>query len=68
MAAAAVAEAAPAAEHEESGHAAFKMPPKESLISVLLDLSKPIAQRMRCIFYLRTIGGDDAVEALCKGE
>lgn len=45
----------------------FKFPPTEDLINVLLDLSKPIAQRMRAVFYLRTIGGDDAVQALCKG-
>lgn len=48
-----------------AGHAGFKMPPKDELKAVLLDLTKPIAQRMRSIFYLRTIGGDDAVETLC---
>jgi hypothetical protein len=55
-------------EAEAESHAHFKFPPKEELISVVTDLSKPIAQRMRSIFYLRTLGGDDAVEALCKGE
>jgi hypothetical protein len=55
-------------EAESESHAHFKFPPKDELISVVTDLSKPIAQRMRSIFYLRTLGGDDAVEALCKGE
>lgn len=42
----------------------FRMPEKSALIKVLHDLEKPIAQRMRAIFYLRTVGGDDAVAAL----
>ena len=49
---------------EESSTPAFRFPPKEELKAVLLDLSKPIAQRMRTIFYLRTIGGYGAV---CAG-
>jgi hypothetical protein len=75
---AAVAEAAPAAAapapapveaaEGSAGHGAFRFPPKDELKAVLLDLSKPVAQRMRAIFYLRTLGGDDAVEALCNGE
>lgn len=44
----------------------FKFPPTEELVATLLDLSRPIAARMRSIFYLRTIGGDEAVQALCK--
>lgn len=43
------------------------MPPREELAACLHDLSRPIAQRMRAIFYLRTLGGSDAVEALCIG-
>jgi deoxyhypusine monooxygenase len=46
----------------------FKFPPKEELCACVCDLSTPLAQRMRAIFYLRTLGGDDAVNALCKGE
>jgi deoxyhypusine monooxygenase len=49
------------------GHPAFRFPPKDELKAVLLDLSKPIAQRMRSIFYLRSLGGDDSVETLCAG-
>jgi deoxyhypusine monooxygenase len=50
-----------------AGHPAFRFPPKDELKAVLLDLSKPIAQRMRSIFYLRSLGGDDSVETLCAG-
>jgi hypothetical protein len=55
---------------DDSEHAAapgFKFPPKEDLLRVVGDLNRPIAQRMRAIFYLRTLGGEDAVQALCKG-
>ena len=45
-----------------------EIPPKEELISVVKDLAKPIAQRMRAVFYLRTLGGEDAVLALCEGK
>jgi hypothetical protein len=45
----------------------FVSPPMNELISTLLSLGKPIAQRMRCIFYLRTVGGDEAISALCAG-
>ncbi len=45
----------------------FKFPPKDEIISCLLDLERPIAARMRAIFYLRSLGGEDAVAALCKG-
>lgn len=44
----------------------FKFPPTESLCQVVQDLNAPIAQRMRSVFYLRTIGGEDAVKALCN--
>jgi deoxyhypusine monooxygenase len=53
---------------EEVEHKPFKFPPMEELKAVLLDLSKPIAQRMRSIFYLRTLGGDEAVKTLCAGK
>jgi hypothetical protein len=46
----------------------FKFPPKEDLIKIIGDLSRPLPQRMRSIFYLRTLGGQDSVEALCSGE
>lgn len=52
-------------ENTDSGFG-FKFPPKEEVIEALLDLSKPIAQRMRAVFYLRTMGGDDSIAALCK--
>ena len=45
----------------------FAFPPKEELLRVVSDLAMPIAQRMRAVFYLRTVGGDDAVESLCSG-
>jgi hypothetical protein len=45
----------------------FKFPPKDDLIATILNLDAPIAQRMRSIFYLRTLGGEDSVTALCKG-
>lgn len=59
---------AEAGEESSHGGSAFKFPPKEDLKAVLLNLDKPIAQRMRAIFYLRTLGGDDSVETLCAGE
>jgi hypothetical protein len=46
---------------------AFVTPPKDELIATLLDLEQPLPARMRSIFYLRTVGGSDAIEALCKG-
>jgi hypothetical protein len=63
-----VAAAGDAEAAAEGGSAGFVMPDKALLKRVLLDLSRPIAQRMRSIFYLRSIGGDDAVETLCAGE
>jgi hypothetical protein len=45
----------------------FKFPPKGELISIIQDLTRPLPQRMRSIFYLRTLGGEDSVEALCAG-
>jgi hypothetical protein len=66
-----MAAAAPSSGSELSAHSeaapGFKFPPKEDLLRVVGDLSRPIAQRMRAIFYLRTLGGEDAVQALCKG-
>ena len=47
----------------EGGH--FKFPPTPELVACVTDNSRPIAQRMRAVFYLRTVGGDVAVEALC---
>jgi deoxyhypusine monooxygenase len=43
----------------------FKCPPFSSLTSTLHDGSAPIAARTRAIFYLRTMGGAEAVSALC---
>jgi hypothetical protein len=54
-------------EVETSADRHARFPPKEDLKATLLDLTRPIAQRMRAIFYLRTLGGDDAVETLCTG-
>jgi len=45
----------------------FKFPPKEELIPLIKDLSRPLPQRMRSIFYLRTLGGEDSIAALCDG-
>lgn len=45
----------------------FKFPPKDELIPLIKDLSRPLPQRMRSIFYLRTLGGEDSVAALCEG-
>lgn len=44
----------------------FKFPPTPELVACVTDNSRPIAQRMRAVFYLRTIGGDVAVDALCR--
>ena len=44
----------------------FKCPPFTSLTLTLHDSQAPIAARTRAIFYLRTLGGDLAVSALCK--
>ena len=54
------------AEEEETSHAVpFRFPPKPVLFSTLADSKKPIAARMRSIFYLRSLGGEDSVSALC---
>jgi deoxyhypusine monooxygenase len=50
----------------ESEHRLRGFPPTPELVTCLLDHSRPIAQRMRAVFYLRTIGGEEAVSALCK--
>ena len=44
----------------------FKCPPFSSLTATLHDSDAPIAARTRAIFYLRTLGGELAVSALCK--
>lgn len=49
----------------EGGHH-FKFPPTPELVACVTDNTRPIAQRMRAVFYLRTIGGDVAVDALCR--
>ena len=45
--------------------AAFVTPPLADLLSTLHDLTRPIAARMRAIFYLRTLGGTENALALC---
>ena len=49
---------------EEAPHPAG-FPPLSSLLTTVVDLSRPLPQRMRAVFYLRTLGGAHAVEALC---
>lgn len=43
----------------------FATPPFATLVATLGDVSQPVAARMRSIFYLRTLGGPDAIGALC---
>ena len=45
--------------------ATFAFPPTEVLLAVVQDLAAPLPERMRAVFYLRTVGGDAAVAALC---
>ena len=48
---------------------AFVTPPRADLVSTLLDLSRPIASRMRAIFYLRSMGDEHLAEntaILCR--
>ena len=40
-------------------------PPMSELLSCLASPDRPIAARMRSVFYLRSLGGADAVAALC---
>lgn len=54
------------AEPAPSNDSTFKCPPLASLVAALRDGARPIAARMRAIFYLRTLGGADAVAALCE--
>lgn len=42
----------------------FRFPPRAELVAAVTDLAHPLAQRMRAVFYLRTLGGPDAVAAL----
>ena len=44
---------------------AFKFPSMPDLVCCLGDLSTPLPQRMRAVFYLRTLGGAEAVAGLC---
>jgi hypothetical protein len=43
----------------------FATPPFATLVATLGDAAQPVAARMRSIFYLRTLGGVDAIAALC---
>ena len=48
---------------------AFVTPPRADLVATLLDLSRPIASRMRAIFYLRSMGEEHLAEntaILCR--
>ena len=53
--------------HNNLEKMSFTTPPTSELIKTLLNLESPVAQRMRCIFYLRTVGGEEATNALCEG-
>lgn len=53
-------------EDDSSPTVPFRFPPKCVLFSTLADTSKPIAARMRSIFYLRSLGGEDSERALCS--
>jgi len=46
----------------------FRTPSRDELVSTLRDLSRPIAARMRAIFYLRSMGESRAenAEILCE--
>lgn len=47
----------------------FRTPSRDELVSTLKDLSRPIAARMRAIFYLRSMPKDTMegnVEVLCE--
>eukprot|EP00941_MAST-03F_sp_MAST-3F-sp1_P004386 g4386.t1 len=37
-----------------------------NLCDTLCDYTKPIGMRMRSLFYLRTVGGKEAIAAICK--
>jgi len=54
-----------AGEEEEVAATPFRFPPKPVLFAALGDPARPIAARMRAIFYLRSLGGEDSVAALC---
>jgi deoxyhypusine monooxygenase len=48
---------------------AFVTPPRAELCSTLLNLERPIAARMRAIFYLRSMGDEHRAEntaVLCQ--
>ena len=53
---------------ESSEHAGpgCRFPPRQDLITAVTDLAHPLAQRMRAVFYLRTLGGADAGAALTE--
>jgi deoxyhypusine monooxygenase len=53
-------------EEEAVPENSFKFPPMPVLQATLMDKSKPIAARMRSIFYLRTIGGEEATSSLMR--
>lgn len=42
-------------------------PPFSALREAVLNPDAPLAKRMRSVFYLRTLGTEDAVDVLCKG-
>ena len=49
----------------DEAHPVFVSPPLPELLATLTDASRPVAARLRAVFYLRTLGGPTAVAALC---
>eukprot|EP00743_Colponemidia_sp_Colp-15_P004871 GILK01005249.1.p1 GENE.GILK01005249.1~~GILK01005249.1.p1 ORF type:complete len:318 (-),score=60.08 GILK01005249.1:177-1097(-) len=49
---------------QDDGASSFSLPDVASLRACLVDRNAPLAKRMRAIFYLRSINGPEAVEAI----
>src|SRR5437868_1113767 len=50
--------------NEDENEIYFSIPSMEELKSCLIDESAPIAKRMRTVFLLKQVGGNEAIEAL----
>lgn len=48
--------------------AGFVTPPFDDLAACVNDVTRPAAARTRAIFYLRTIGTEEAAEVLRQGD
>lgn len=52
---------------ELPGSIGFRIPSLDEIAEVIGDFNADIVERMRCLFYARSYGGEAAVKALAGG-